>query len=103
MPLLMPPYGKGRKQFDDPITPSEHENQWDIMFLQLSGEVDIVAFQDGQVEFLELAEFLSINKTLADKYGLKAWSNVETFERGMPIDFLPINGQSLRYKADIVQ
>lgn len=100
MPLLMSPYVKGRKQFDDPITPAEHEKQWDTIFSQLAGEVDIVAFQDGQIDFLELADFMAINKALADKYGLQSWSNVETFERGMPINFLPINWQNLRYKLE---
>lgn len=103
IPLLMSPYVKGRKQFDDPITPEEHEQQWDTIFSQLSGEVDIVAFQDGQVEFLELAEFMTINKALADKHHLQSWSNVETFERGMPINFLPINWQNLRYKIEAAQ
>ena len=103
MPLLMSPYVKGRKQFDDPITPEEHERQWDRIFAQLSGEVDIVAFQDGQVDFLELAEFMAINKALADKNDLRSWSNVETFERGMPIDFLPINWQNLRYKIEAAE
>jgi hypothetical protein len=99
-PLLMSPYVRGRKQFDDPITPAEHEKQWDLVFSQLAGEVDIVAFQDGQVDFLELPEFLAINRTLADRHGLVSWSNIETFERGMPIDFLPINWQNLRYKIE---
>lgn len=100
IPLLMSPYVKGRKQFEDPITPEEHEHQWNTIFSQLTGEVDIVAFQDGQVEFLELGEFLAINKALADKHNLTSWSNVETFERGMPINFLPINWQNLRYKIE---
>ncbi|MAS32378.1 MAG: Tat pathway signal protein [Anaerolineaceae bacterium] len=103
MPLLMSPYVKGRKQFDDPITPEEHEKQWDTIFAQLAGEVDIVAFQDGQIDFLELAEFMAINKALADKHGLESWSNVETFERGMPINFLPINWQNLRYKLEAAE
>lgn len=103
IPLLMSPYVKGSKQFDDPITPEEHEKQWDIIFSMLSDDMDIVAFQDGQVEFLELSEFLSINKSLADKYGLESWSNVESFERGMPIDFLPINWQNLRYKIEAAE
>jgi hypothetical protein len=100
MPILMSPYVKGRKQFDDPITPEAHEQQWDMIFSQLAGEVDIVAFQDGQVEFQELSTYLAINKALADRYGLRSWSNVETFERGMPLDFLPINWPNLRFKLE---
>jgi hypothetical protein len=100
-PLLMSPYVRGRKQFETPITPAEHERQWNEMFSAFAGHVDIVAFQDGQVDFDELPEFMAINKRLADKYGLRSWSNVETFERGMPINFLPIAWPNLRYKMEI--
>jgi hypothetical protein len=100
-PVLMSPYVRGRKQFgDNPITPQEHEAQWDTILSQLAGFVDIVAFQDGQVEFSELPTYLEINKRLARKHGLQPWSNIETFERGMPINFLPINWWNLRYKIE---
>jgi hypothetical protein len=101
VPVLMSPYVRGRKQFgDNPITPEEHERQWDTIFSMLSGFVDIVAFQDGQVEFAELPAYLEINNRLARKHGLRPWSNIETFERGMPINFLPINWWNLRYKLE---
>ena len=61
-----------------------------MVFSRLEGLVDIVAFQDGQVEFAELAEYAQINSELAGRHGLRCWSNVETFERGMPINYLPI-------------
>jgi hypothetical protein len=101
VPVLMSPYVKGRKQFNDaPITPQEHEEQWDQIFAILSGFVDIVAFQDGHVDFHELPAFMEINNRLARKHGLRPWSNVESFERGMPINFLPIDWRNLRYKID---
>ena len=103
IPLLMSPYVKGRMQFEEPITPEEHERQWNEIFSALKGKVDIVAFQDGQVDLMELKEFSSINKALADKHGLQSWSNVETFERGMPINFLPISWENLHYKMDIAR
>jgi hypothetical protein len=104
VPVLMSPYVRGRKQFDDnPITPEEHERQWDQIFSVLSGFVDTVAFQDGQVDFLELPTFMAINNRLARKYGLHAWSNVESFERGMPLNFLPIDWRNLRYKIEVAE
>lgn len=103
IPVLMSPYMRGRLQFEDPITPEAHENQWDEIFGALSGKVDYVAFQDGQVELMELEEFSIINKALADKHGLKAWANIETFERGMPIDFLPISWENLHYKMKVAK
>jgi len=103
LPILMSPYIKGEKQFDDPITPQEHEEQWDKIFSVLSGHVDYVAFQDGQVEFSKLKEFSQINKKLADKYNIESWANIESFERGMPLDFLPIDWRNLKMKMDIAE
>ncbi|HEX9019088.1 MAG TPA: DUF4434 domain-containing protein, partial [Anaerolineaceae bacterium] len=102
VPVLMSPYVRGRKQFDDQgaVTPSEHEAQWDEIFAALSGIVDAVAFQDGQVDFLELPTYLEINTRLARKHGLRPWSNVESFERGMPLNFLPIDWRNLVYKIE---
>lgn len=104
VPVLMSPYVRGRKQFDDnPITPEEHERQWDTIFGILGGFVDIVAFQDGQVEFHELPTYLEINHRLARKHGLRSWSNVESFERGMPLNFLPIDWRNLRFKIEAAE
>lgn len=103
VPVLMSPYVRGRKQFEDPITPEEHHDHWDRILGRLSGVVEQVAFQDGQVDFLELPTFLEINVELARKHGLAAWSNVESFERGMPINFLPISWPNLRYKMEVAQ
>jgi len=101
VPVLMSPYVRGRKQFGDaPITPEEHERQWEQVFAILSGFVDIVAFQDGHVDFQELPAFMEINTRLARKYGLAPWSNVESFERGMPLNFLPIDWRNLVYKIE---
>jgi len=101
VPVLMSPYVRGRKQFEDPITPQEHEAHWDRILARLSDCVDSVAFQDGQVAFQELPLFMEINTRLARKHGLRAWSNVESFERGMPINFLPIAWPNLRYKLEV--
>lgn len=44
--------------------------------------------------FLDLA----VNRALAHKHGLRCWSNIETFDRDMPIKFLPIKWEKLRRK-----
>ena len=75
------------KQFDEPITPEEHRNQWDRVFSSLSGYVDYVAFQDRQVAFSRLKEFTVINKELAGKYYIESLANIESFERGLSNDF----------------
>lgn len=102
-PILMSPYVKGRKQFEDPVTPEEHEKQWDRILSALEGKVNIIAFQDGQVEFSELEEFSGINKKLADRYNIVSWANIESFERGLPIKFLPIDWRNLKFKMNIAE
>jgi len=42
----------------------------------------------------------SVNKKLADKYGMQCWTNAESFDRDMPIDFLPIKFDKLRMKLE---
>ena len=48
--------------------------------------------------FDELDDFLQINKQMADKYGIRSWTNSETFDRDMPIKFLPIKWEKLLMK-----
>ena len=37
---------------------------------------------------------------LADKYNMKCWTNIESFDRDMPIRFLPIKWEKLLLKLD---
>ena len=41
-----------------------------------------------------------MNKKMADKYGMQCWTNAETFDRDMPIKFLPIKFDKLRLKLE---
>lgn len=101
VPILISPYIKGIKQFgSEAISPEQHRKEWDAVFSRLQGLVDIVAFQDGNVPLENLGDYLAINKTLADQYDIRSWSNVETFDRDMPIKFPPIDARKLRYKME---
>lgn len=100
LPILISPYIRGIKQFDDPISLEEHEKEWDQVFANISGLVDIVAFQDGHVDYPVLQEYLTVNAELARRYGIASWSNVETFDRDMPIDFPPIGWPKLKFKIE---
>jgi hypothetical protein len=109
LPVLISPWMDGIKgvsafdgeiQRSDGITPEQHEQEWDEVMAGISGAVDIVAFQDGHVDFHELPAYLEINKKLADKHGLRCWSNSETFDRDMPIKFLPIKWEKLLLKLE---
>lgn len=107
LPTMISPYIDGSKnisqytsatQKEGAVSLTEHEREWDEIFAGIRGAVDIVAFQDGHVEYDELVNFLSVNKRLADKYGLECWTNSETFDRDMPIKFLPIKWEKLLLK-----
>ncbi len=78
----------------------EHQKEWDEIFSGLQGSVDAVAFQDGHIDYTELDTFFSVNKKLADQYGLQCWTNAESFDRDMPIKFLPIKWEKLRLKLE---
>ncbi len=100
LPVMISPYIRGVKQFDQAISLEDHEREWEQVFSRISGIVDIVAFQDGNVEYNILPDYLRLNRTLAQKYGLTCWSNVETFDRDMPIKFPPIAWAKLRFKIE---
>lgn len=88
---------------DKPITVKEHEEEWDEILNDLHGAVDILAFQDGQVNYDELYDYLVVNKKLADKHNMKCWTNVESFDRDMPIRFLPIKWEKLLLKLELAR
>jgi len=101
VPIMISPFIKGEKQFgNQAITPEEHEKEWTAVFDRVKGLVDIVAFQDGNVSIDVLSEYLEINRSLANKYDIHSWSNVEAFDRDMPIKFPPIDFRRLRLKME---
>lgn len=85
------------------ISLKRHEEDWNEIFDGIKNAIDIVAFQDGHIDFDELDEFLSVNKRLADKYGIRSWTNSETFDRDMPIKFLPIKWEKLLMKLNAAE
>jgi len=104
LPTLISPYIEGTKRIyipeDQRLTPEQHAKEWDQILAAVRGAVDVVAFQDGECSFDELPEFLEVNRRLADKHGLKSWTNAESFDRDMPIRFLPIKWEKMLLKLD---
>ena len=109
LPTFISPYINGKKAvsaFKNTLSKTtdssveEHARDWDEIFDGIHDFVDICAFQDGHVEYDELDAFLTVNKQLADKYGMKVWTNSESFDRDMPIKFLPIKFDKLRMKLE---
>jgi hypothetical protein len=77
-----------------------HEEEWGEIFEGIAGSVDAVAFQDGHIDYHELPDFFAVNKALADRYQLQCWTNAESFDRDMPIKFMPIKFEKLRLKLE---
>ncbi len=92
--------GSGDLTKEQAVSVAEHEREWDEIFDGIHDVVDACAFQDGHIDYDELDAFFEVNKRLADKYGMKCWTNAETFDRDMPIKFLPIKFDKLRMKLE---
>ena len=78
----------------------QHEREWDEIFDGIHEVVDACAFQDGHIDYNELDAFFTVNKKLADRYGMQCWTNAESFDRDMPIKFFPIKFDKLRLKLE---
>ena len=99
LPVLISPLIDGVKENrKQSISLEDHQREWDEMFSLIRDGVDTVAFQDGHCEFHELSDYLAVNRQLAEKYGIECWSNCESFDRDMPIRFLPIKWEKMRFK-----
>lgn len=92
--------GTGKMTNEQAVSVEAHEREWNEIFDGIHDVVDACAFQDGHVDYDELDAFFSVNKKLADKYGMQCWTNAETFDRDMPIKFLPIKFDKLRLKLE---
>ncbi|WP_268223336.1 DUF4434 domain-containing protein [Sinomicrobium oceani] len=109
LPTFISPWIDGKKAVaaasgnlskKESVSVEEHEREWDEIFDGIHKVVDAVAFQDGHIDYDQLDDFFTVNKKLADKYGMKCWTNAETFDRDMPIKFLPIKFEKLRLKLE---
>lgn len=109
LPTFISPWMDGKKAVlaasaqlskEDSVSLRQHEAEWGEIFAGIRGAVDAVAFQDGHVEYHELPDFFAVNKRLADRHGMQCWTNAESFDRDMPIKFLPIKFEKLRLKLE---
>jgi hypothetical protein len=101
LPVLISPYPQGAKQVGAAaFTLEESFDHWERIFSETKGAFDICAFQDGQVHYQELPHFVQGIKALGAKHGVTIWSNLETFDRDMPIKFPPADWRYLRFKLE---
>ena len=107
LPTFISPWIDGKKAVSaarsnpkEGVSIDKHEEEWNEIFDGIHEYVDACAFQDGHIDYDELDAFFSVNKKLADKYGMQCWTNAESFDRDTPIDFLPIKFDKLRMKLE---
>lgn len=109
LPTFISPWIDGKKAVmasgsaltkEEAVSVAQHEKEWDEIFDGIHDVVDACAFQDGHIDYDELDAFFEVNKRLADRYGMQCWTNAETFDRDMPIKFLPIKFEKLRLKLE---
>lgn len=109
LPTFISPWIDGKKAVmaasstltkENAVSIEQHEKEWSEIFDGIKDVVDACAFQDGHIDYDELDAFFEVNKKLADKYGLECWTNAESFDRDMPIKFLPIKFDKLRMKLE---
>ena len=84
----------------DAASVEEHGREWREILHGMQGAVDAVAFQDGHIDYTEPDTFFTVNKKLADQYGLQCWTNAESFDRDMQIKFFPIKFRKLQLKPE---
>lgn len=100
-PVLISPYPQGAKQGGGGVmTLDESFDHWDRIFAETRGAFDLCAFQDGQIHYQELPLFIEGIGELGRKHGVTLWSNLETFDRDMPIKFPPADWRYLRFKLE---
>ena len=112
LPTLISPHIDGKKAVSATdhalskkvsISLARHEQEWNEIMAGIKGAVDIVAFQDGHCDFEELGDYLTVNSALARRYGIESWTNCETFDRDMPIKFLPIKWEKMLLKLQTAE
>jgi len=102
VPVLISPFPQGAKQFSggEVMSLDESLDHWERIFADTQGAFDICAFQDGQIHYQELPRFLAGVGDLGTRHDVRIWSNLETFDRDMPIKFPPADWRFLRLKLE---
>jgi hypothetical protein len=101
--MISPRYAGCKYEPRFAVTPELHAQHFEYLYGEMEGLLDIAAFMDGHVNFDELPDFMAATKEVSDRFGIKFWSNLETFDRDMRWKFPPIEWMKLRYKIDVVQ
>ncbi len=101
-PVLISPFPQGARQFSgtDVLTLDQSLAEWEQIFAETRENLDICAFQDGQIHYQELPRFLEGIGEMGRRHGIEIWSNLESFDRDMPFKFPPADLRNLRFKLE---
>ena len=96
--LISPRYAGVKYEPRFAVTPELHAKHFEYLYSEMEGLIDYAAFMDGHVEFSELPEFMAATKEVCDRFGVRFWSNLETFDRDMPWRFPVIEWSKMLFK-----
>ncbi len=112
LPTMISPYIEGIKLYDPfgtgvnadkCVKPEVFAREWEEIMSGVRGAVDTIAFQDGGCAIQELDEFLQIAHETGERNHIECRTNVEAFDRDMPIRFLPIRWEKMRLKLQAAE
>ncbi|MBU0714315.1 MAG: DUF4434 domain-containing protein [Verrucomicrobia bacterium] len=101
--LVSPRYAGSKWSKERPISPEQHYKHFDYVFGEMQGLLDSAAFMDGHVAFRDLEAYVKVTHAVCQKHQIEFWSNLETFDRDMPMRFPPIEWIKLKHKLEVVQ
>ncbi len=101
--ILSPRYEGFKYEPEKAKQPAPYAELFDRALSQVTEKIDAAAFMDGHVDFCDLPAYVAAMKPVLDKHGIEFWSNLETFDRDMPIRFPPIDWMKMRFKLEAVQ
>jgi len=102
-PILLSPRYEGEKWRKVPAAPEDYAGEFNSVLSQMREHIDYAAFMDGHCGLNELGDYAACLSRAVRSHGVEFWSNLETFDRDIPIRVPPIEWTKMRYKIEAVQ
>lgn len=106
LPVMISPFflpDPARKHENLYLDPTEMEAEWDEIFEQSGGVIDICAMQNNFIfngNFDTFDPYFSGMKRACDRHGVSLWSNAETIDTDVKSTWYPIPFEILRKKIE---
>lgn len=98
--FISPFFKTGITSRDGGLTPEQHYEEWDRLFIKGGKDIDVCAFQDGTSPLNQLDEYFGRTAELCKKHNIHHWVNAETFERDVRCMYYPIPFQLLKQRLE---